>query len=400
MGLTPLSYFFRDPMANDDGVISLTDIIKNRIDEDTFEGKYSASIRKKLILILALLIMSVSLMMLGMCLGSVDIPFIDLVRVFLHPIFPDFVQQPSETYYADFIYKGRMPRMFMILLTGFSLGMAGMVMQGLLRNPLVSPFTLGVSTAASFGAALSILFGSFLFGALAETKATVGDITFYFDDLSAVLFAFVMAMLSMALILGLTKGKEVSRSTVILAGVVISYLFQAGIMATKYFSDDDQLREITLWIMGNFSGSSWSSIIILTPIVIICGIYLMNMALKINAMSAGDDVATSLGVDVIALRRNGLIVCTLVTASCLSFTGVIGFIGLMAPHICRMIIGNDSRYLLPASGLMGVVILLISDLFCRMIIRPGELPVGIVLYIVGGIFFVWMIANKKWSQRI
>ena len=386
-------------MANDDGIISLTDIIKNRIDEDTFEGKYSASVRKKLILILVLLFMSVSLMMLGMCLGSVDIPFVDLVRVFLHPIFPDFVQQPSETYYADFIYKGRMPRMFMILLTGFSLGMAGMVMQGLLRNPLVSPFTLGVSTAASFGAALSI-FGSFLFGALAGTNATVGDITFYFDDLSAVLFAFVMAMLSMALILGLTKGKEVSRSTVILAGVVISYLFQAGIMATKYFSDDDQLREITLWIMGNFSGSSWSSIIILTPIVIICGIYLMNMALKINAMSAGDDVATSLGVDVIALRRNGLIVCTLVTASCLSFTGVIGFIGLMAPHICRMIIGNDSRYLLPASGLMGVVILLISDLFCRMIIRPGELPVGIVLYIVGGVFFVWMIANKKWSQRI
>ena len=387
-------------MANDDGIISLTDIIKNRIDEDTFEGKYSASVRKKLILILVLLFMSVSLMMLGMCLGSVDIPFVDLVRVFLHPIFPDFVQQPSETYYADFIYKGRMPRMFMILLTGFSLGMAGMVMQGLLRNPLVSPFTLGVSTAASFGAALSILFGSFLFGALAGTNATVGDITFYFDDLSAVLFAFVMAMLSMALILGLTKGKEVSRSTVILAGVVISYLFQAGIMATKYFSDDDQLREITLWIMGNFSGSSWSSIIILTPIVIICGIYLMNMALKINAMSAGDDVATSLGVDVIALRRNGLIVCTLVTASCLSFTGVIGFIGLMAPHICRMIIGNHSRYLLPASGLMGVVILLISDLFCRMIIRPGELPVGIVLYIVGGVFFVWMIANKKWSQRI
>lgn len=387
-------------MANDDGIISLTDIIKNRIDEDTFEGKYSASVRKKLIIILVLLFMSVSLMMLGMCLGSVDIPFVDLVRVFLHPIFPDFVQQPSETYYADFIYKGRMPRMFMILLTGFSLGMAGMVMQGLLRNPLVSPFTLGVSTAASFGAALSILFGSFLFGALAGTNATVGDITFYFDDLSAVLFAFVMAMLSMALILGLTKGKEVSRSTVILAGVVISYLFQAGIMATKYFSDDDQLREITLWIMGNFSGSSWSSIIILTPIVIICGIYLMNMALKINAMSAGDDVATSLGVDVIALRRNGLIVCTLVTASCLSFTGVIGFIGLMAPHICRMIIGNDSRYLLPASGLMGVVILLISDLFCRMIIRPGELPVGIVLYIVGGVFFVWMIANKKWSQRI
>ena len=383
-------------MANDDGIISLTDIIKNRIDEDTFEGKYSASVRKKLILILVLLFMSVSLMMLGMCLGSVDIPFVDLVRVFLHPIFPDFVQQPSETYYADFIYKGRMPRMFMILLTGFSLGMAGMVMQGLLRNPLVSPFTLGVSTAASFGAALSILFGSFLFGALAGTNATVGDITFYFDDLSAVLFAFVMAMLSMALILGLTKGKEVSRSTVILAGVVISYLFQAGIMATKYFSDDDQLREITLWIMGNFSGSSWSSIIILTPIVIICGIYLMNMALKINAMSAGDDVATSLGVDVIALRRNGLIVCTLVTASCLSFTGVIGFIGLVIPHILRIVLGPDNRTIMPICLIAGSSFILICDYLSRIIApQYGTLPIGVVTALIGAPVFIYLLIRRK-----
>ena len=387
-------------MPSENDTIRLTDIIRNRIDEDSFEGKYSASVRKKLLLILALIVSSVFLVMLGMCLGSVDIPFVDLVRVFLHPLFPDMIEAPSEAYYSDFIFKSRMPRMFMVTLTGFSLGVAGMVMQGLLRNPLVSPFTLGVSTAASFGAALSILFGSAIFGSLVGTKAVIGEVTFYFNDLTAVLFAFIMAMLSMGLILLLTRGRDVSRSTVILAGVVISYLFQAGIMATKYFSDDEQLREITLWIMGNFSGSTWSSIIILTPIVIICTMYLMDMALKINAMSAGDDVATSLGVDVTALRRHGLIVCTLVTASCLSFTGVIGFVGLMAPHICRMLIGNDSRYLLPAAGLMGVTILLISDLFCRMIIRPGELPVGIVLYIVGGVFFVWMIANRKWSQRI
>ena len=132
----------------------------------------------------------------------------------------------------------------------------------------------------------------------------------------------------------------------------------------------------------------------------VASLYLARTSLDINALSAGDDVASNLGVDVQKLRRNGLIVCTLVTASCLSFTGVIGFIGLMAPHLCRMMIGNDSRYLLPASGLMGIAILAISDLFCRMIIRPGELPVGIVLYIVGGIFFIWMIGNKKWRQRV
>ena len=385
-------------MGEDNGDIA--DIIKDDIDNDTFEGRYDATVRKKLLLILSLGIISFIFLCLGMCLGAVDIPFIDLVRVFLHPIFGDLIEEPSQSYYSTFIFEGRMPRMFMIVLTGISLGIAGMVMQGLLRNPLVSPFTLGVSTAASFGAALAILFGPILFGSLIGSHIIIGSVRFYFDDLSAILFAFLMAMFSMALILLLSRGRDISRSTVILAGVVISYLFQAGIMATKYFSDDQQLREITLWIMGRFSGVEWGSIIILTPIVILCSIYLMKTALDINAMSAGDDVASSLGVDVVKLRRNGLIVCTLVTAACLSFTGVIGFVGLMAPHLCRMIIGNDARYLLPASGLMGVAILSISDLFCRLIIKPGELPIGVVLYIIGGLFFIWLIANRKWSKRL
>ena len=378
----------------------IVNVIKEDIDNDTFEGKYDATIRKKLLLILSLGILSIIFLCLGTCLGAVDIPFIDLIRVFLHPIFGDLIGEPSQSYYSSFIFDGRMPRMFMIILTGISLGIAGMVMQGLLRNPLVSPFTLGVSTAASFGAALAILFGPIFFGSLIGSHVFIGSVKFYFDDLSAILFAFLMAMFSMGLILLLSRGKDISRSTVILAGVVISYLFQAGIMATKYFSDDQQLREITLWIMGRFSGVEWGSIIILTPIVILCSIYLMKTALDINAMSAGDEVASSLGVDVVKLRRNGLIVCTLVTAACLSFTGVIGFVGLMAPHLCRMIIGNDARYLLPASGLMGVAILAISDLFCRMIIKPGELPIGVVLYIIGGLFFIWLIANRKWSRKL
>ena len=379
----------------------LVDLIKNRIDEDTFEGKYNASIRKKVLLILSLIALSIIALFLGICLGSVDIPLIDVFRSFFHPILPQFVAEPSQTYYYDFIFMGRMPRVVMVALTGFSLGVAGMIMQGLLRNPLVSPFTLGLSTAASFGAALAIMFGPILFGSIMVTSISIGNnITFHGDDLVTILFAFVMSLVSIGIVLLLSRGKDVSRSTVILSGVVISYLFQAGIMATKYFSDEEQLREITLWIMGTFTGSTWGAVIILIPIVVACSLYLARTSLDINALSAGDDVASNLGVDVQKLRRNGLIVCTLVTASCLSFTGVIGFIGLMAPHLCRMMIGNDSRYLLPASGLMGIAILAISDLFCRMIIRPGELPVGIVLYIVGGMFFIWMIGNKKWRQRV
>ena len=378
----------------------LIDLIKNRFDEDTFEGKYNASIRKKVLLIISLIFISIITLMLGICLGAVDIPFIDLIRVFLHPIMPSVVAEPSQSYYSDFVIA-RGSRVALVALTGFSLGVAGMIMQGLLRNPMVSPFTLGLSTAAAFGAALSILFGPVLFGGFYTSSLIISDnIKFYGKDMITVLFAFILAMGSIGIVLLLARGKDVTRSTVILSGVVVSYLFQAGIMATKYFSDDDQLRDITTWVMGSFKGTAWGEIIILTPIVIACCAYLIRTALDINALSAGDDVATNLGVDVPTLRRNGLIVCTLMSAACLAFTGVIGFVGLMAPHLCRMLIGNDARYLLPASGLMGIAVLAISDLFCRLIIKPGELPVGIVLYVVGGIFFVWMIGNKKWRARV
>lgn len=383
------------------GRTRLTDLIKNKIDEDTFEGKYDASIRKKVLLILSLIVISVITLFAGICLGSVDIPPIDIIRVFFHPIFPDWIAEPSQSYYSDFIFRGRIPRVLMVALTGFSLGVAGMVMQGLLRNPLVSPFTLGLSTAASFGAAIAILFGPILFGSLYSFLADLGGgVVFYGSDIVTVLFAFTMSVVSIGIVLILARGRDVTRSTVILSGVVISYLFQAGVMATKYFSDDDQLREITLWIMGTFTSSTWGEVLVLIPIVITCSIYLIKLSLDINALSAGDDVATNLGVDVPKLRRNGLIVCTLMTASCLAFTGVIGFVGLMAPHLCRMLIGNDSRYLLPSAGLMGITILAVSDLFCRLIIRPGELPVGIVLYIIGGAFFIWMIGNRKWRSRV
>lgn len=382
------------------GRVKLRDLIQNKIDDSTFEGKYQVSVRRRVLFILSLIGVTLIISLLSIGLGAVDIPIRDILKVFFHPILPNHIGAPSEDYYADFIFKGRLPRMCLVILTGFTLGVAGMLMQSLLRNPLVSPFTLGVSTAASFGAALSIVMGFTLFGSLMNVVLHLGPVKFNLSSLVTVFFAFMFAMLSIAFILILTKNKNTSRSTIILSGVVIGYLFQAGIMAAKYFSDDSQLREITLWIMGSTGGASWGIIVLLLPIVAICSMYIFKMSMDVNTLSAGDDVASSLGVDVHRLRRKGLIVATFMTAACLAFTGVIGFIGLMAPHICRMLIGNDSRYLMPAAGLMGVVILGISDLFSRMIIRPGELPVGIILYVVGGIFFIWMITNKKWSQRL
>ena len=134
---------------------------------------------------------------------------------------------------------------------------------------------------------------------------------------------------------------------------------------------------------------------LLIPIVVVCVMVIESKAVDVNVLSAGDEVATSLGINVARLRSSLLLISTLVTSVCIAFTGIIGFIGLIAPHLTRMLIGNDNRYLFPASGLMGAFILLVSDIVARMVIRPSELPVGVIMYIVGGIFFIWMVTRRK-----
>lgn len=388
-------------MDSDERRHELTRIIRNDIDTDTFQGKYDAGIRKKILFILSMVAVTIVVAIASICLGATDIPLEDLFRVFFHPLFPNWVPEPSHDYYYNFVYNGRLPRLVLIILTGVSLGAAGMMMQAVLRNPLVSPFTLGVSTAASFGAALAILLGDAILGASAMgTAVDVIGTSFSVSDLFRVVMAFLVALLSIWLVLIMSRRGSSSRSLLILSGVVISYLFQAGIMSSKYFSNDEQLREITLWIMGSMANASWGADLIIFPVVAVCLVFLFKQSMDLNALSAGDEVASSLGVDVDRLRKRTLVLCTLMSAVCLAFTGVIGFIGLMAPHICRMIIGNDARYLMPASALMGIVVLSISDLFCRLIIRPGELPTGIVLYLIGGLFFIWLVSNRKWGSRL
>lgn len=162
-------------------------------------------------------------------------------------------------------------------------------------------------------------------------------------------------------------------------------------MFLKYISNDEKLREITLWLMGGMWGASWQAIIILIPITIVCFLILERMAWDLNTLSAGDEVAKNLGINVEKIRLKGLLVSTFAASSCLAFTGIIGFIGLMGPHICRMIIGNDHRYLIPCAALTGAVILLISDTIARTIMSPVELPVGIIMYVIGGIFFMFLL---------
>ncbi len=179
----------------------------------------------------------------------------------------------------------------------------------------------------------------------------------------------------------------------ILAGVVIGYLFQAGLLGLKYVSNDDALRDIVTWLMGGMWGATWQAIAILLPVVLICFFLVERRAWDLNTLSSGDDVAKNLGINVQRFRISGLLIVSFAASTCLAFTGIIGFVGLMAPHICRMLIGNDYRYLMPASALLGALILLISDTVARVILAPIEIPVGIIMYILGGLFFLFLITR-------
>ena len=296
--------------------------------------------------------------------------------------------QPLDSTSEIIVVNMRLPRIMLAVLTGVCLAVAGTVMQGVLRNPLVSPFTLGLASAASFGAAITIVLGTGILGML---FAGMGN----YD---IIINAFVFGMLSMFLIYGISRVRGTSQATLILAGVVLGYIFQAGVLVLQYWSNNDKLKDLSLWLMGGMTGSSWNAIIILLPISMICIVLLALKAWDMNALSAGDEIAKNLGIRVERLRLYCLLLATIAASSCLAFTGVIGFIGLMAPHICRMLIGNDHRYLIPCSALMGGLILLVSDTFARTVFSPVEIPVGIIMYIIGGIFFLYLILRGRESH--
>ncbi|MDO9069286.1 MAG: iron ABC transporter permease [Deltaproteobacteria bacterium] len=369
-----------------------------------FLYKEGSAKRIALIVLLSLLVIVASIFSAGI--GTVSISPVDTLLAILHscaiaiqnflhsylPVvatwydaIPFSFPSPSDPQ-AELIVVGfRLPRIFLAILTGSSLAVAGVVMQGLLRNPLVSPFTLGMSSAASFGAAVAIVIGP---GILASWFLLS-------DDIFIVLMAFLFGWLSMLLVYGISRSRGTNQATLILAGVVIGYIFQAGVMALKYSTNNDKLRDIVVWLMGGMWGASWNAVLLLLPICLITFILLERMAWDLNALAAGDDVAKNLGINVGRFRLVGLMIATFAASCCLAFTGIIGFIGLMAPHICRMFIGNDHRYLIPCSALMGASILLISDTAARTVMSPIEIPVGIIMYIIGGIFFLFLILKSR-----
>lgn len=323
--------------------------------------------------LLAILLLLVTI--LAATLGSADISLKDIVDLLLGRL-----EGTRAAAKAHILWQIRLPRVIFALLGGFGLALSGTVMQAVLRNALASSYTLGVSSAAGFGAALAIGLG---WGVWGGKFLVIGN-------------AFLFGLLSMVLVYGIANIKGARAGTLILAGIAISYLFSALIALVKYLVQHDVLAGIVFWLLGGLHLATWDNVLLLLPIVSLPSLWLiLQCPWDLNALSTGDEVATSLGIHPERTRITVLVLAAFITSGIVAFAGVIGFVCLVGPHIARLVIGSDHRYLLPYAALTGALLLLGADTIGRIIIQPTELPVGIVTALLGVPFFLHLLLRSR-----
>lgn len=358
------------------------------IEAANFQSIYQRASRSKQAILLLLLFLLSGTILYAVAVGTVSISLPEILAIFRRQFFTELSSQYDLNHYI--VWQIRLPRIAAAVVTGVALAMGGVIMQAIFRNPLASPYTLGVSSGASFGAALAIVLGSSLFGVkLAQSAQTLIAVN-----------AFLFGCLSLAFVYTVAQIRAGSTTVLLLAGVALSSLFGAGVSALSYFSNNEALRNLTVWLMGGFWGVNWSALTILTPITLLALLVLTLHAWELNAIGSGEEVAETLGVDVKRVHLVTLITVTLAASAAIAFSGVIGFIGLVAPHITRSFMGADNRYLISGSALMGGLMLLAADTIARTIIAPTEIPVGIITALFGAPFFLYILVTREqgmWS---
>lgn len=276
------------------------------------------------------------------------------------------------------IWKLRLPRIVMAILAGSGLALAGTVFQAILRNPLASPYTLGIASSAGFGAVTAIVFSA---GFCSEYHIAGS--------------AFIFALISSFFILGIARLKNSTPETMILAGIAIMFLFSSLSSLFQYMGTMEEVQEIVFWFFGSLSKVGWSEICMAGAMILLPAPILLRWSWDFNLLAGGDDSAKALGVNVERIRRYGIVLASLVTAGAICFTGVIGFIGLVSPHITRMVIGSDHRFLLPTSMLIGALLVLSADTVGRTLWAPQVIPIGIVTSFIGVPFFLYLLMKRQ-----
>ena len=283
---------------------------------------------------------------------------------------------------AQIFFVARLPRVLAGALVGSTLAAAGVVLQALLRNPLATPFTLGVSASAALGAMLAIAFNL--------------DVS-VFGTAAVSIASFVGSLVGTAIVylLATRVNKALSTNVLLLAGVTLNTFFSALITLVQYLIDFADWYRTARWLLGNLDVSSFSPLVASLPLVGVSFVLFAMLPRALNLLSLGEDVASARGVDVGRAQRIAFLSASLATGAAISLAGPIGFIGVVVPHLVRLLVGSDHRVVLPASILFGAAFLVVCDLIARTVMAPLELPVGIVTAMVGGPFFIWLLVRRS-----
>lgn len=342
--------------------------VKNNIDP----GYHRKKIRSISFLVILMLIL-LSAILLSLWAGSYDTPVGELLR--------GIVGKAEDNKINVVVRNVRLPRICTAVAAGAGLGVTGCILQSVLQNPLASSSTLGVSQGAGFGAAFAII----VLGAGAAGKGSIG--------ISICAFAGSMAVA--LVILGLSRFRQISPESMVLAGVAISSMFTGATTLLQYFADEIQLTTLMFWTFGDLGSTSWNEIKLMAVIVLFISIYFFLHRWDFNALLSGSETAVSLGINVKKLTMINMILCCFTASTIVSYVGLINFIGLIAPHIVRTVVGNNHIYLIPGSVLAGASILLLGDLFARTAISPVILPIGAITSFLGGPIFLYLLFKGR-----
>ncbi|MGD6933863.1 MAG: FecCD family ABC transporter permease [Candidatus Bathyarchaeia archaeon] len=339
--------------------------------------KYRKLVVKRGIFLAICVVLLIVIVGVSLAMGSAGITFTEAYAAIFAKYFPNWFTVSSL---ADtVVWTLRLPRVLLGLIAGAALAMSGSTTQAILRNPLATPYTLGISSAAGFGAGIGIILGK---GFLTGSAMTIVN-------------AFVFSLIPVAVILVFVKRRGASPVMMILAGIAVTYFFSACTTILQYFAEANAVAATVFWAVGDLSRAAWWQLPYILGALIICLVINLRLSRDLNIMKMGDDTAKSLGVEVNRVRTITMVAACLSTATVVSFTGAIGFICLLAPHICRSIIGGDERYLVVASTLFGAVLLLSADLLARQLIAPLVIPVGAITAFIGAPLLLYLLIRKK-----
>lgn len=350
---------------------------RSRKRDDSTLHAYKGYIAKKRLVILGLVFAVFAIAVWSIMIGSSDMNLSEVLFALIGQ---------GERNHQIVVWNLRMPRILTAIVGGIALALAGCAFQSTLRNPLASASTLGVSQGAAFGASVAII----LLGAGGQVSAYDG-VQFSGNPYLTALCAFLGAMCSTLVVLGLSRMKEMTPEAIVLAGVALSALFSGGTTMIQYFAEDTQVAAVIFWTFGDLSRVGYQQLAVMAVVTVLSAVYFFANRWNYNAMESGEVSAHGLGVNVNRVRLMGMMAASAAASTTIAFCGIINFVGLVAPHVMRRLIGSDYRYLLPASALAGAGLLMLSDIAAHAIVAPLILPISAITSFVGAPVFIYLL---------